>query len=902
MEETEDEIDSNINLLQSKISKIKSNQSNLILKHYKKVQREKSTIENIQKIFDKGISSNNPVKMVFSSDKSVKSLPLLLNNSNSVIPHNNFNRSNIKDEYLVINEEIKINKNIIEENLFKLLKKNKSKSSKNINDNLLQNTEEQEKKDEKDVESIITEGQKSTESFSLKHKGATTPSFFVPDNKQKFINKKKKYKIKSSIKQGKKNVPIMKILNKPFFFVSSRNTFNSSSKIDVNSIQREDNIILSNMKFFKNNKNSQEKLNLTNIKSQYSSNNIKNVNLTKNKSDNNIVKYTSGLDPQNALFQFKLNLIRSKNTKQITQFSIYHFTKSNNIFIFIKNSKYKNFIKKRNLTFGSSPLLNNNKISHKIYEIEEDFYLPAAYRPRMNKWTSIPLCIQNTCQRGGIELIKNLENCNIIWKLMSHTKMRELARLINKYQKYNHFPCTFQLGRKDNLYKHIKHYKRFFPDLYNFVPATYLLLLDGKNFELDFKKYRKAIWIVKPVNLSRGRGVHILKGEQEFKAMYKKCENLGISPYLISRYIDKPHLINKKKYDLRIYVLIASFSPLRIYLYNNGLVRFATENYKKGDFDNVFIHLTNYSINKNNLKYKPNQDIEFKKGEIEEETENENFDEIENEKEIYDDSSKWSLIEYRQYFHKMGKDDIMEKIWKQIESIVVKTVITVSDDNYKEIAINKMNSLFELYGFDIMIDENFKAWLIEVNVNPSLHCTSPLDENIKTDLITDIFNVVGIVPYNHNNNGENVFDYLMKKTKIDFDINNYLFPKLRFTYNNFFSAHNEQQNHLNKGKDFLNNSNGFPFINNNNLIMVKSKVLKNCDPENLRQKLPEYNNDFYKKMIEVFEEETARSELTDFNLIFPLKNNIEFYSQIFTKTHIINDLNIVLWEHILNKK
>ena len=85
--------------------------------------------------------------------------------------------------------------------------------------------------------------------------------------------------------------------------------------------------------------------------------------------------------------------------------------------------------------------------------------------------------------------------------------------------------------------------------------------------------------------MSRGRGVHILKGDAEFKHLLKKSSNINV---IISRYIDRPHLINKKKYDLRIYVLIVSFCPLRIYLYNNGLVRFATENYKRGDFDNIY--------------------------------------------------------------------------------------------------------------------------------------------------------------------------------------------------------------------------------------------------------------------------------------------------------------------------
>lgn len=49
--------------------------------------------------------------------------------------------------------------------------------------------------------------------------------------------------------------------------------------------------------------------------------------------------------------------------------------------------------------------------------------------------------------------------------------------------------------------------------------------------------------------------------------------------YIASKYIHKPHLINGFKYDLRVYVMITSYDPLKIYIYRDGLVRFATEKY-----------------------------------------------------------------------------------------------------------------------------------------------------------------------------------------------------------------------------------------------------------------------------------------------------------------------------------
>ena len=49
--------------------------------------------------------------------------------------------------------------------------------------------------------------------------------------------------------------------------------------------------------------------------------------------------------------------------------------------------------------------------------------------------------------------------------------------------------------------------------------------------------------------------------------------------YLVSKYVMNPHLIDGYKYDLRIYVLATGFDPLKIYLFKEGLVRFATEKY-----------------------------------------------------------------------------------------------------------------------------------------------------------------------------------------------------------------------------------------------------------------------------------------------------------------------------------
>jgi tubulin polyglutamylase TTLL6/13 len=77
----------------------------------------------------------------------------------------------------------------------------------------------------------------------------------------------------------------------------------------------------------------------------------------------------------------------------------------------------------------------------------------------------------------------------------------------------------------------------------------------------------------------------------------------------------KPYLIDGLKFDLRIYVLVAGIDPLRIFVYEEGLARFATEEYRaprSENLDNKFMHLTNYAINKENPNFIFNESVESK--------------------------------------------------------------------------------------------------------------------------------------------------------------------------------------------------------------------------------------------------------------------------------------------------
>ncbi len=211
--------------------------------------------------------------------------------------------------------------------------------------------------------------------------------------------------------------------------------------------------------------------------------------------------------------------------------------------------------------------------------------------------------------------------------------------------------------------------------------------------------------------MARGTGIKVVNKWNQIP----KSQNL-----VVQRYIARPHLINNTKYDLRIYVLVTSIHPLRIYLYDEGLVRFASAEYAPDNdtLGDVFMHLTNYSINKNNANYSPNEDPDERKG------------------------HKWTLGSLWQYFTEQGID--FRPAWDKIKDMVIKTIIS-GEHSMFPLARGNLSShycSFELFGFDVLLDADFKPWLIEVNISPSLHSSSPLDLDVKSPLATEVFNIV----------------------------------------------------------------------------------------------------------------------------------------------------------------
>ena len=84
-------------------------------------------------------------------------------------------------------------------------------------------------------------------------------------------------------------------------------------------------------------------------------------------------------------------------------------------------------------------------------------------------------------------------------------------------------------------------------------------------------------------------------------------------------------------------------------------------------------------------------------------------------------------------------------MWSKIYDVILKSLLSIDSIVYNNLKkLPNKNNCFELLGYDILIDSDLKPWLMEVNLSPSLATDSPLDLKIKSGLIIDTFNLVGI--------------------------------------------------------------------------------------------------------------------------------------------------------------
>ena len=430
-----------------------------------------------------------------------------------------------------------------------------------------------------------------------------------------------------------------------------------------------------------------------------------------------------------------------------------------------KNPRYKNSKSKKTKTpekpisnifrsFQNSEelknlIISNNKKSQNFYYYN---ILPG------NNGKLVEKCIKT---RNNWESSDNDSDFifNLIWTPLSYQINFSQHSFNENIQFVNHFEYHNQLTNKANTFINLFRYCEFNKiDLFSFYPLTIVLssnqeylqyqiegfkkcyndipnlINNNENNNLLDKKYinyflvnfsrkigtsqnmkipqthyiGKNLWILKRTNLNRGRQMKVLsdlnKIIKEINLMFSETKPNNL---ILQKYIEDPLLYQGRKFDIRIWVLftyVAKDFKYEVYVFKEGHLKACSDIFNI-ESDNLFIHLTNYSVQKHNKNFSKT--------------------EIGNE------------ISFELFQQELDKQNSNKNFKKDIFPEIIKIIgITAKAVKNKINAMGRKNC-FEIFGYDFILDKNFQPFLLEINTNPGFEESSPLIKMLVPRMIDD---------------------------------------------------------------------------------------------------------------------------------------------------------------------
>ncbi|KEG09304.1 hypothetical protein DQ04_05451020 [Trypanosoma grayi] len=358
----------------------------------------------------------------------------------------------------------------------------------------------------------------------------------------------------------------------------------------------------------------------------------------------------------------------------------------------------------------------------------------------------------------------------------------------------NHFPGMHIIARKAVLFKRLMRIRRreglspalavdlgAFP--WSFSASTELTLLErfiaDQKQQQQQQQQQQAAWeqffILKPSKGCQGKGIVVTA---EPLRTLERTMGDTTDDYLVQIYMTPPLCIERKKFDLRIYVLVTSvvvgrpprrgFRPsllgaensssssiknilegLHVFVHQEGLVRICAEEYIAPDRTNCersSVHLTNYAVNKNSVDFTVGQS-----------TMGDKCDGV-------CEGNKRDFTFLQHYINALpggdapcaGSEDNAdtttrwERLLRRIDTCVMLTILSGWEELQREFvgtgasrgSRSDGRNCFELLGFDMMLTEDLEPVLMEVNHSPSLFCDTPFDFETKRRVVMDLFRLL----------------------------------------------------------------------------------------------------------------------------------------------------------------
>ncbi|CAO2590333.1 Protein polyglycylase TTLL10 [Lemmus lemmus] len=301
------------------------------------------------------------------------------------------------------------------------------------------------------------------------------------------------------------------------------------------------------------------------------------------------------------------------------------------------------------------------------------------------KWCEIK-SRDNYCSfREGQQLLFQLPNNKLLTtKIGLLTALREHARTLSKARL---LPSTQAKVLK----------------MEDFFPETYRLDIRDERQAFFTLFDETQIWICKPTASNQGKGIFLIRSQEEAAALQAKTQSIEDDPIyrkmpfrapqarVVQRYIQNPLLLDGKKFDVRSYLLIACAMPYMVF-FGHGYARLTLSLYDPHSSD-LSGHLTNQFMQKKSPLY-----MLLKEGTV------------------------WSMEHLNRYINdKFRKTKGLPRDWvfttftKRMQQIMAHCFLAVKSK------LECKLGYFDLIGCDFLIDENFKVWLLEMNSNPALH-------------------------------------------------------------------------------------------------------------------------------------------------------------------------------------
>ncbi|KAK8885580.1 positive regulation of cilium movement [Tritrichomonas musculus] len=277
------------------------------------------------------------------------------------------------------------------------------------------------------------------------------------------------------------------------------------------------------------------------------------------------------------------------------------------------------------------------------------------------------------------------------------------------WQIVNRVPNINVICRKASFVRCIQRINIFFRGKFSFLPRSFILPLHKIQFTKALQKVpNNKTYIVKSDGGALGQGIVIIHPGES----YEPTSQLSIAQEYIESY-----LLNGYKFDLRVYVLVIPTKIPKIYVYRDGIARFCSS---PASEDSPFSQLTNTAVNRKN----PNANI----------------------------SSITQTI--KSVFAQIQKTDPkfnLSKMWYDIDEAIGLTVLSSAGIvnagvNSKILQTGLPYRSFQLLGFDVLIAQDFKPYILEVNYRPSLDHDSEIEMKLKIKMLKDLLSIA-VLPF-----------------------------------------------------------------------------------------------------------------------------------------------------------